>query len=384
MMDFTRLSGAGCAAGVAAIAATSAMGQSLHWVQRAVNGPSVRSEPAFAYDSGRRRVVLFGGYNGSADLGDTWEYDGTSWTQRAISGPPVRIEGKLAYDSARRVCVLFGGRNTGGLLNDTWEYDGVSWVRRFPSTSPDGRMGHGLDYDAAHHVTVLHGGSNGSVLLSDTWAWNGANWTQPGVGFTPPEVGFGAMVYDSAQHGSLLSGGFAPGLPNMDTYELYLGNIWGFVSFGDPPRVSQAMVFEPVLARPVVFGGEDGSRHDFAVTQQLLGSTWAPIPISGPSARAGVGMAYDSARGCAVLFGGIHFGPPDVYYGDTWELTGTCFANCDGSTTPPALNVNDFLCFQTRFAAGDDYANCDGSTVPPVLNVNDFICFQLRFVTGCP
>src|SRR5262249_46161837 len=31
--------------------------------------------------------------------------------------------------------------------------------------------------------------------------------------------------------------------------------------------------------------------------------------------------------------------------------TDGCYANCDGSTTVPVLNVNDFVCFQTRFAA---------------------------------
>jgi hypothetical protein len=61
----------------------------------------------------------------------------------------------------------------------------------------------------------------------------------------------------------------------------------------------------------------------------------------------------------------------------------TCYANCDGSTTQPILTVNDFLCFQARFAAGDPYANCDGSTSPPVLNVNDFLCFQNAFARGC-
>jgi probable HAF family extracellular repeat protein len=61
-----------------------------------------------------------------------------------------------------------------------------------------------------------------------------------------------------------------------------------------------------------------------------------------------------------------------------------CYANCDGSTTPPILNVNDFICFQQRYAAGDSYANCDGSTSPPILNVNDFICFQTQFAAGCP
>lgn len=61
-----------------------------------------------------------------------------------------------------------------------------------------------------------------------------------------------------------------------------------------------------------------------------------------------------------------------------------CYADCDGAATVPALNVNDFVCFQTRFASGDPYANCDNSSTPPVLNVNDFLCFQRKFAGGCP
>ncbi|MFN0131620.1 MAG: hypothetical protein ACKVW3_03660 [Phycisphaerales bacterium] len=64
--------------------------------------------------------------------------------------------------------------------------------------------------------------------------------------------------------------------------------------------------------------------------------------------------------------------------------TATCYANCDGSTSAPILNVNDFVCFQNLFAAGSSLANCDGSTIPPVLNVNDFVCFQNAFSAGCP
>jgi hypothetical protein len=61
----------------------------------------------------------------------------------------------------------------------------------------------------------------------------------------------------------------------------------------------------------------------------------------------------------------------------------TCYANCDGSTAVPFLNITDFTCFQSAFAAGSSYANCDNSTTPPVLNVNDFICFQGLFAAGC-
>jgi hypothetical protein len=58
-----------------------------------------------------------------------------------------------------------------------------------------------------------------------------------------------------------------------------------------------------------------------------------------------------------------------------------CYANCDCSTAPPALNVNDFICFQSRFAAADPYADCDQNSS---LNVNDFVCFQAQFAAGCP
>jgi hypothetical protein len=61
-----------------------------------------------------------------------------------------------------------------------------------------------------------------------------------------------------------------------------------------------------------------------------------------------------------------------------------CYANCDASTIPPALNVADFSCFLNRFASGDPYANCDASTIPPVLNVADFSCFLNAFASGCP
>jgi hypothetical protein len=69
--------------------------------------------------------------------------------------------------------------------------------------------------------------------------------------------------------------------------------------------------------------------------------------------------------------------------GGFWNADGpaTCYANCDNSTTLPVLNVNDFVCFQSRFAAADPYADCNHDSS---LNVNDFVCFQSAFAAGCP
>jgi hypothetical protein len=63
--------------------------------------------------------------------------------------------------------------------------------------------------------------------------------------------------------------------------------------------------------------------------------------------------------------------------------TQSCYANCDGSTAAPLLNVADFTCFLTRFSSGDPWANCDASTQAPVLNVQDFSCFLQRYSAGC-
>jgi hypothetical protein len=63
---------------------------------------------------------------------------------------------------------------------------------------------------------------------------------------------------------------------------------------------------------------------------------------------------------------------------------GGCYANCDGSTAAPVLNVADFTCFLQRYAAGESYANCDQSTATPVLNVADFTCFLQQYAAGCP
>jgi hypothetical protein len=70
-----------------------------------------------------------------------------------------------------------------------------------------------------------------------------------------------------------------------------------------------------------------------------------------------------------------------------------CYANCDGSTAQPVLNVDDFTCFITEFASAQSlsyelqvasYANCDNSTSVPVLNIDDFTCFINEFAAGCP
>jgi hypothetical protein len=108
----------------------------------------------------------------------------------------------------------------------------------------------------------------------------------------------------------------------------------------------------------------------------------------GPSVQWGWVAATATNPPSAVQ--SIYGGPFQSLSGDqSFVLIGTtgggsCYPNCDASTSVPTLNVADFTCFLTTFAAGDPYANCDGSTTVPTLNVADFTCFLTKFAAGCP
>jgi len=108
---------------------------------------------------------------------------------------------------------------------------------------------------------------------------------------------------------------------------------------------------------------------------------WASTPFNVERAPDGPGAA-NSIRSWAPSGGGGAY--TIALQGSCFVSTGpACYPNCDGSSVPPILNVSDFICFQTKYAAGDPYANCDGSTTPPILNVSDFICFQTKYAAGC-
>ena len=116
---------------------------------------------------------------------------------------------------------------------------------------------------------------------------------------------------------------------------------------------------------------------------QILDLSWRTVDGGGGQSSAeGYTLEYTIAQFDAGVLGGFDYEVIGGYQGGTLETS--CYGNCDGSTIAPVLNVNDFICFQQRFAAGSALANCDGSTTQPVLNVNDFICFQQKFAAGCP
>src|SRR5262249_12096859 len=142
---------------VCGLAAGAALAQPCGnpWSQGPVAGPSARTYVQGAYDSARDRVVLVGGVNGNTYFNDTWEWEaagpagGGSWTRRATTGPTAGAQAGLAYDSARKKTVLFGGLNSGNTYTQTWEWDGATWTQVTTPVSPPPMVGKLLAYDAS-------------------------------------------------------------------------------------------------------------------------------------------------------------------------------------------------------------------------------------------
>src|SRR2546430_11180716 len=93
--------------------ATAAVPHSPTWVRLSpATSPPARSYLAMTYDPASGKVIMFGGFDGTGYLNDTWTFDGTSWSRVQTSvSPPARAGSQMAYDATTQKVVLFGGEN---------------------------------------------------------------------------------------------------------------------------------------------------------------------------------------------------------------------------------------------------------------------------------
>ncbi|MFY9342987.1 MAG: kelch repeat-containing protein [Planctomycetota bacterium] len=149
------------------------------WTQRtfAVT-PSPRAEMAMAYDPVLGQTILFGGIDNDTNtvLGDTWFYDGATWVaQTPAASPDPRYRAASAYDSVRKRMVLFGGFDGAAIRNDTHEFTGETWTAittgpTVPAATTETLHG----YDPVRRKFVLFGGFGTSGFSSQTWEYTGA------------------------------------------------------------------------------------------------------------------------------------------------------------------------------------------------------------------
>jgi hypothetical protein len=309
--------------------------------------PAGRDAPSMVLDPRDATLVMFGGVNTTGPLDDSWTYDPKAniWTDLKPSGPvpAARWGHALAFDAATRRVILFGGYDGTTYHNDTWAYDpgANTWTDLKPSGSvPDARAGCRMVYDPSARRLILFGGGSGgeyereplTTTFDDTWSYDAAanTWTKlMPAGQSPPAREAHAMAYDPSIQKVVLFGG-----RNYDA-DVDYNDTWAFDPSSDswmelkpssalpPERCSFSMTYDPSSDRLVLFGG----LHRAAASQHLsdiwgydaVANTWTELPTKGPgpAAREYPALVYCPSIDRVVMFGGAS---PRASLNDTWIL----------------------------------------------------------------
>jgi hypothetical protein len=236
--------------------------------------------------------------------------------------------------------------------------------------------------------------------------WNGQTWSSVGGGLITTSQLFGleaATVFDDGTGPALYVAGYAftgSGLPACNVAR-WNGTSWTALGAQiGTGRITSIVGFDEGDGPTLYIGGTAMPQINYVARWNRTTSQWTVVD-GGVTGGAIPPSNFPSVFGLAAIGNKLYVG------GNFVEMNGqtanglaarvacepACYANCDGSTTAPVLNVDDFSCFVNEFAAAQalplsqqvtSYANCDASTAAPVLNVDDFTCFINRFAAGCP
>jgi hypothetical protein len=287
--------------------------------------PSPRADAAMAYDPISKKIVLFGGFDATSQLNDTWIWDGAQWTQiNTPVAPSGRAGAGMAFDRVTGQVVLFAGFDGTNYLQDTWLWDGATstWTQASPVASPAPATGPSLFTDPVNgHVDTFGGFNITTRYASSTWQWTGSTWSEIPTPTSPSGRGSAQAVYDPVHKYVVMYGGIADFDPNNTwTFD---GSNWTQQNPTTRPAglMFSSGAFDPVLGQVVLFGGWGGvNAVDLNNTWAWDGSNWVLLkPKHSPSPREFVQMAYDEASHQLISFGGLEI-VPKVLLNGTWKL----------------------------------------------------------------
>ena len=317
-----------CVVALIISSATAAAPRSPTWVQLSVPiSPPARSYLAMTYDPASGKVIMFGGFDGTGYLNDTWTFDGTRWSRvQAPVSPPARAASQMAYDATTQKVVLFGGYNGTRYLGDTWLWDGKTsrWTHATAAHHPTAVTSPMLFTDPNGHADV-YGGFNGRFYQNSMWQWTGSDWNQLSLPMVPYARASAAVGVNDITAEVVLFGGLADINPvNTWTYD---GTNWTLQFPRTQPQwvYAGSAAFDRNLKAVVLFGGGSGGIDQNTTWEWIQNPTWEGagftwkqvLTAQSPPAREGAGMAYDPSLGHVIIFGGQN---SEVPLGDTWEL----------------------------------------------------------------
>jgi hypothetical protein len=333
---------------------------------------------------GSPQPVIGGLFGRTADgqtvLNGVARFDGTQWQPFGVGVGPTGTDPTVYCLTQWGSSLVIGGTfgTAGGLAShDVARWDGSAWS---PFTNDL------FIFDSLATMTgALYGGGlyySATVPQFGVSRWNGQSWEIVGQNYPDDEV-YALAVF----RGQLIAGGRFHNGGNAYIAR-FDGAAWQPLGSGLNFNVNALTVFDPDGPGPMPDLLIAGGSFSTAGGQPALfiaawdGSTWSPLG-SGTSAPVRALTVWNNqlvVGGDFYSAGGL-VSPGMAFWG--CPQPATCYPNCDASTTPPVLNINDFTCFLNAFAAGSPYANCDNSTLAPTLNILDFVCFLNTFAAGC-
>lgn len=354
------------------------------WRPHTPGGIQTTRHLAAAYDSARKRLVVFGGSYPSQPIADTFELENTSWFKRPLARSPVaRYDASMVYDSKRQRIVLFGGETNDGIDATTWEYDGTAWYEIATAAQPPARKLHAMAYDSARERVVVFGGENYVGALRDTWEYDGSTWveTTPASG-GPSARANTALAYDPIRGTAILYGGRDPAQsgPYNDTW-LYNGTWSASAATASTGRSGMSLTFDPTRGMVVMAGGTSTNE-----TNTFDGTTWTLQDFGGAN-RVGHVAAFDERRQRLVMWGGLESGTTESFKLD--ELTDTGWSNVPLTVATTPYTVYPSIAFDTargQLITFGGYYGFPGSGFPgnEVYAMGDFNWTQLVTTGGPP
>jgi len=319
---------------------------------------SLRRESfAYAYDSLRSRMWMFGGTEGKPSLivgpmprNDTWSLAlGTNpqWISthvRPYAGTWVRNM-SLVYDDQHARTIMFGGDNgvygssSATLVLGLAGYPDQWAIPNLTGGPPNHRYDHCAIYDRWGDRMIIHGGRNEGGDLSDLWALkrtggqdlssNDYQWVPlPNTGGPGPLSGHSAVFADISptNRKMIIFGGRSNGTlqSKVWSYDL-IANTWQLLSTTGSPkptaRADHAAVYDYPNKKMFIFYGRnlDGVT-DEVYFLDLITNVWAKGQFTGarPLPRSNMTVVlspYSDAR--AIMFGGDSDG---ILRSDTWSV----------------------------------------------------------------
>src|SRR5262245_35698627 len=307
-----------------------------------------------------------------------WQWNGGDWTpaptplsireQAAMASDPfgtTLVRGGLEMMLVTGVSAVFPGPAT----SDTWRLQSGTWTKMRgsgPSSAIDVDTTYDLLRDQVFCTAIAETSVAGVSVARErrTYTWSRSEWNESVGGRLPPLFGARGCHDPLRDRFVLFGGGPLVGQQPVssspvDSLFEYDGVQWTpIAALGPAPRAEHSLAFDLARGEAVLFGGH-GSTANLGDTWSWNGTQWRQLATSGPSPRYGAAMTADPLRSRLVLFGGTD---GTQIFDDTWLWDGINWQQVQLAVRPPGRSDAGFdfdLARQRAVLVGGRPANTD-------------------------